>query len=245
MVSVGIVLHGNNYPPLLQKLNYKIAVLLIAVALMYQLLPLPSIANYAAQTLQLNRIVGFYPFFVLGILLRRDMVKIEARIPRKTCVMALLAIVGLYALACWRMPGLAYKSGFYLSFSNGIETSILTPGSYIAIVSICVLLLLTVSKEQKWYSKYGARTMNVYVLHMMVVFPLCYGVFAHLTPSIPFKIINSLLAVVICMLFFSDYVNKIIQAVLSKPRWGYVLIIYAISFVLVNQQMAERLIEWI
>ena len=212
---------------------------------MYQLLPLPSIANYAAQTLQLNRIVGFYPFFVLGILLRRDMVKIEAKIPRKASQITLLAIVGLYAIACWRIPGLSYKSGFYLSFSNGIETSILTAGSYIAIVSICVLLLLTVSKEQKWYSKYGARTMNVYVLHMMVAFPLCYGLFAHLTPSVPFKIINSFLAVAICIFFFSDYVNKIIQVVLSKPRWGLVLIAYVFSFLLVNLQMVERVIEWI
>lgn len=117
--------------PPLRKLNYKIAAVLIAVALIYQLLPLPSIVNYAAQTLQLNRIVGFYPFFVIGHLLRRDMAKIEAKIPRKTCALALLAIVVFYASACLRIPGLAYKSGFYLSFSNGIVTSILTAGSLV------------------------------------------------------------------------------------------------------------------
>lgn len=229
--------------PLLQKLNYKIAVLLIAVALIYQLLPLPSITNYSAQTFQLNRIIGFYPFFALGILLRRDMVKIETMVSRKTCALALFAIACLYVIACWRIPGLAYKSGFYLSFSNGTGVSILTAGSYIAIVSICVLLTLTASREQKWYSKYGARTLNVYVLHMMVVFPLCYGMFAHLTPIVPFKIINSLLAVGFCLFFFSDYVDKIMKSILSKPKWGYVLMLYIVLLVIVNLCVIKHIIK--
>lgn len=240
MVSLGIVHYGNNYPPLLQRLDYKIAALLIAVALIYQLLPLPTIANYTAQTLQLNRIVGYYPFFVLGILLRRDMVKIETKVSRKACILTLLSIICLYVIACWSIHSFAYKSGFYLAFAGGIKSSVLTAGSYFTIILICILLLMIVTGKKKWYSKYGARTMNVYVLHMMVVFPLCYGVFAHLPQSTPFKLFNSLIAVGICLFFFSDYVNKLIQSVLSKPRWGWTLIVYLISICLVNWQVISH-----
>ena len=204
------------------------------------MLPLPPIANYVSQTLQLNRIVGYYPFFVLGILLRKDMVKLENIVSCKTFPFALLAVLLVYAFICWRVPGLAYKSGFYLAFSSGLSATIQTAGSYVVISLICVLLLLSVPKEQKWYSKYGARTMNVYVLHMIVVFPICYGIFAHLTSGIPFRLLNSLLAVGICLMFFSDSVNKIMQALLSKPRWGYVLLVYAISLCLVNWQVLNH-----
>lgn len=227
-------------PPILKKLNYKIVLLFIAVAMIYQVLPFPPIANYVSKTLQINRIVGFYPFFLIGILLRRDIVKIENMVSRMIYTLVLLSILSMYAVACWLVPGLAYKSGFYLAFSSGLETTILTAGSYVVIVLICLLLLLSVSRKQKWYSKYGTRTMNVYVLHMIVVFPICYGIFAHLAPSLPFRVLNSLLAVVICLMFFSNPVNKVMQALLSNPRWGYVLIVYSISLCLVNWQVLNH-----
>lgn len=62
------------------------------------------------------------------------------------------------------------------------------------------------------------RTMNVYMLHMLIVFPFSYGIFSKQPDSIAFMICNSIVCILLCMIFFSDLVNKCMYAILGNKN---------------------------
>lgn len=228
-------------PHLSNKMLFILLVFSIVSTMIYQLLPLPSWLNYISLKLQLNRIVGFYPFFLSGIILRKNLYKIvDKHTPAKwRCV--LFACIALYLLLCMIFEGLAYKSSFYLCFASGLSSVAQITISYFFILPICLLLILSVPNKESVISKFGSRTMNVYLLHMIVVFLLCYGVFSHLNDSVLIKVLNSLLACIVCFFFFSDVVDRIMKKILGKPNWGIALPLYVASLCLVNIEILQKI----
>lgn len=228
-------------PNLPNKKLFILFVFSIVSAMIYQVLPLPSWLNYISLKLQFNRIVGFYPFFIAGIIMRKNLhnLVVENTFAQWRCV--LFVCMALYVLLCMNFEGLAYKSSFYLCFASGVSSVAQIAISYIFILPICLLLILSVPNKESVISKYGSRTMNVYLFHMVVVFLLCYGVFSHLNDSVPIKVLNSLLACFICCFFFSDAVNGVMKKILEKPNWGMVLTLYVVSLSLVNIGILQKI----
>lgn len=130
--------------------------------------------------------------------------------------------------------GLVWNSRFYLSFGtsiSGIGRILLT---YIFISSISFLLLFSMPNKKYFFSEYGMRTMNVYMLHMLIVFPFSYGIFSKQPDSIAFMICNSIVCILLCMIFFSDLVNKCMYAILGNKKWFFAIFLWFISLGIVN-----------
>lgn len=206
--------------------------------IVYSLLPLPETLAMIANKLQINRLIGFYPFYLLGILLKNNGV-----LKTKTTGfwrVAVVVLMVLYVGCCYFVGGLAYKSGFYLSTSSSIVTIAQFLASYVFIMSICVCLIKAIPNTANQISQYGGRTLNVYLLHMVVVFPLCYGVFKQLEYSLLSVVLNSFLSCLVCSLFFTKPCDMIMKRLMIKQYWGVVVVLYLLTLVLVNSSLITK-----
>ena len=216
----------------------------LVLVIIYQVLPVSSSISYIATKLQIGRIIGFYPFFLLGIISKR-LGYTEISSVQKTRTILSLIMVG-YLLMCYFQVGFAYKSGFYLLPSSGWRTVVSFALSYPIIMLLCILLVSSMPRKETFLSRYGGLTLNVYLLHMTVVFPLCYGVFSHFEYNILVAFLNSFLACIFCTFFFTRRVGVIIQRMLECCTWKIAIPSYLLALVLVNSSTLLPLInKWI
>ena len=199
------------------------------VVVLYGFIPLSGYSLCLANELQLNRIIGFYPFFLLGIKLK----DYDLEEKGKNNLLVLVGVFITYVLLCLMINGLAYYSGFYLLLGMTIRRLVYMFLSYTLIGLFCLYHIRSVPNKKYRFTKYGARSMNVYLLHMLFVLPLSYGVFSHL-PVKPFFVVNVIGVPLLCILLFSDKVEAIMSAILSKRSWILVVVFYLFSLVLVN-----------
>lgn len=226
-------------PPILRIFNVKVLLVISFVAaVIYSLLPISGMPAMLANKLQINRLVGFYPFYLLGILLKTN--GLLATKKMNSWRLTGLIVMALYLGCCYLVGGFAYKSGFYLSTSSSIMTIAQFLASYVFIMSICVCLIKAIPNTANQISQYGGRTLNVYLLHMVVVFPLCYGVFKQLDYSLLSVVLNSFLACLLCLLFFTKPCDLIMKRLMSKQHWGVVVVLYLLTLVLVNSSLITK-----
>lgn len=202
----------------------------------YLIIPQNS-ASIIVNTLQINRIVGFYPYFLMGCLLKRNYSVVEAKLSLTKSRILCACFLSLYAFCCLMCKGLVWNSGFYLSFGtsiSGIGRILLT---YVFISSIAFFLLFSMPNKKYFFSEYGMRTMNVYMLHMLIVFPFSYGIFSKQPDSIAFMICNSIVCILLCTIFFCDLVNRCMYAILGNKKWFFAILLWIISVGIVNCQV--------
>lgn len=212
----------------LVRLKWLILCSFIAVVL-YGLIPLSGHSLHLANELQINRIIGFYPFFLLGVMLKDcDLIGGKNNLP----ILAVVFII--YVLLCLMINGLAYYSGFYLIPDMSIRKFAYIFLSYTLIGLFCLYLIRSVPNKNCGFTRYGARSMNVYLLHMLFVFPMSYGVFSHLPVTPVFVVLNVIGVPLLCMSLFLDKVEAIMSAILSKRSRILVVVLYLFSIVLVN-----------
>ena len=189
-------------PPLMEILNCRMLILVSLVAVvLFSLSPLSGTLAMIGNRIQINRIIGFYPFYLLGIFLKNnDFLKTDKLYIWR---FLLFVVLVLYIGVCYYIKGFSYKSGFYLSSSSSVATIVQFLVSYVFIMAICISLIMSVQNKCSFISQFGGRTLNVYLLHMIIVFPLCYGFFKQHDYNIINVILNSLLACLFCIPFFS------------------------------------------
>lgn len=191
-----------------------------------------------ANKLQINRLVGFYQFYLLGILLKTNGLLATKRM--NSWRLTGLIVMALYLGCCYLVGGFAYKSGFYLSTSSSVVMVAQILSSYVFIMAICVCLIKAIPNSENRIAIYGGRTLNVYLLHMIVVFPICYGVFKHLDYSLLNVVLNSLLACLLCLTFFTKKCDMIMKRLIGKQHWGVVVALYLMTLVLVNSTIITK-----
>lgn len=241
MVSMGVVLVSNNYPPLMEILNCRMLILVSLVAVvLFSLSPLSGTLAMIGNRIQINRIIGFYPFYLLGIFLKNnDFLKTDKLYIWR---FLLFVVLVLYIGVCYYIKGFSYKSGFYLSSSSSVATIVQFLVSYVFIMTICISLIMSVQNKCSFISQFGGRTLNVYLLHMIIVFPLCYGFFKQHDYNIINVILNSLLACLFCIPFFSMKCDVIMKRLLVKQHWGGIAVLYLLTLVLVNSSILTKLL---
>ena len=229
-------------PPILKGIPINI-LLIIAVLLTicYQIMPMPARFVYIENMLQLRRIVGFYPFFLLGLIAKRYEILESVEIKRSRIYLCLL--MTCYLLLSYYKEGFAYKSGFYLTHLAGIETISQILLSYLIIMMLCVLLITSMPKKQNLCSRYGSRTLNVYLLHMLVVFPVCWGLFKHLDNSLTMVLLNSIIACTTSFFFLSDFVERQMKRLLHNCNWKLAVSLYVCALALVNSSLIMSLFD--
>lgn len=81
--------------------------------------------------------------------------------------------------------------------------------------ALCVIKLFP--SHRTWYSKYALRTMNVYMLHALVVLPMAHVVFPPMDECSLFqKFLLIGVPVLICLFLFSDFINRLMKYVMSR-----------------------------
>lgn len=83
---------------------------------------------------------------------------------------------------------------------------------YITAVGIGFYFLKLVPNKKVFYTKYGSRTMGVYLLHGLVVLPFAYKVFTPFEESdVLHKVLMIAIPVAISLLFFSKATDSTIK----------------------------------
>ena len=217
----------------------RLLLLSFLMVLVYNFLPISGSALTFANELQVNRIIGFYPFYLFGILLRN----IKLRRGKSSLLCLALSIV-VYLILCWFVEGLAYSSSFYLVPHMSINRILSFALSYFFIGMICYLIIRVAPKQKFKWSTYGSRTMNVYLLHMLLVFPISYGIFSQLPLTLLWFALNVILVPLVAMLFFGDKVDKVMNFILSKKSWSLVITVYLAAVFIVNKSWLLNLIKF-
>lgn len=240
MVFMGAVLVSNNYPPPLLKVFavHVVMFFCLMTVVIYALMPLPGTLAMILNKFQVNRIIGFYPFYLLGIMLKNKVLLNANKL--KLSRILLIVVLVLYIGVCYFFFGFAYKSGFYLMPSSSVATIVQFLANYVFISIICVLLINSMPNQNFYLSRFGGRTLNVYLLHMIIVFPVCYGVFKKLDYTLCNVIMNTLSACLLCLVFFSKKCDTIMRRVLSNERWGIVAAFYILTLVMVNSSILTK-----
>lgn len=194
------------------------------------------------RELQINRLVGFYPFYILGICLRKHEKGISALINPVSVKYILFTTLVVYLFLCYRMEGLAYRSSFYLIMGSSLSLLLQWLINYLCITVISLALIFCVKDKEYFFTKYGARSITVYVLHMVIVFPLSWGIFFYLPHTIFYILLNSVLVSVLALFLFNKRIYDLVNQLL-KISMDWVIVIYIISFLLVNYSFILKIVQ--
>lgn len=204
----------------------------LCVVFLYLFVSMPDKADFISKKIELNRLVGFYPFYLVGIFLKKYCNETSIYMKYGRLFLA-IAVIG-YLILCKMTDGLAYSSGFYLMFSSSVNTITRFAVSYICITFISIALIYCTPDRFCILSEWGQRTMNVYLLHMLVVFPVCYGVFSYYPMQTPYMQLNSLIPCGICLCLFCAKIDRAMSYIMHKRSWIIVILLYTLSLWLVN-----------
>ncbi len=205
----------------------------------------PSVGKYEIllRTFQVHRLIGFYPFFLLGVAIRNHEQLLKDMFSRKVSLAVLLASYAIYLLLCYKIEGFAYKSGFYLTTGMSYSSLAAIMLSYVCIATVIVALTKAIPNRRYSFTEYGARTLSVYVLHMLIVFPLSWGLFSHLPYNNAWFLLLNIIAIpLLSVILFSKCANLLVSSLLST-KWGGVILSYFLSLLLVNSSMILRFLQ--
>ncbi|MCQ2224256.1 MAG: acyltransferase family protein [Paludibacteraceae bacterium] len=164
----------------------------------------------------LSRLFCFYPFFLIGLVLRK--VEILNRFENK-----IVWYIILFSTLIIGMVLMYRYSDFYLyqKFAKGYDSFgglIRRVMMQVLCVGASVALLKVFPRDKRWYSLYGTRTLNVYMLHMSIIFPLIYGVSSYYNLG-RFDFVFCLICVpLLCVILFSKIIDDIMKSVLLKNK---------------------------
>ncbi len=144
------------------------------------------------ETLAVNRILGFLPFFVLGLHLRRsdwDALRRHVTIPRALAVLAVLLVLARRTEEFFQTSWFHYDTA-YQALDRGAIDGIVTRLVVIAIGLVgSAAFFALVPRTRSWLTVLGAATMVVYLFHDFAVLGMVYSPFLgwaedHLLPAI-------------------------------------------------------------
>lgn len=166
---------------------------------------------------QISRTICHYPFFLLGILLKHYDLEVFRCKYRNMAFIVLIAGFFLYMFLNLT-TGLLGQTSFYAGFGFSFEKAAYRALAYLLdFMLIPSLIILTPNRVlMGGVTTYGAKTMNVYLLHMFVVFPVCYKL-AHPIMFEPLGyFLNFVIVPLLCMMFYNKYIDRMIKFLLLR-----------------------------
>lgn len=174
-----------------------------------------GIIPYINMTFQFSRVICFYPFFLLGVILKE---KYESYIytftQRKKAVFVMSICILIYVIAQASFPGIVFATGFTNGYGLHLSGLIFRLFTQIMCIIMSLSMILIIPNKQFWFTRYGSRTMNVYLLHMLIVFPICWHYctpFMHTWYGYTTMII---LVPLLCCLLFGTWIDKMMRKIL-------------------------------
>jgi fucose 4-O-acetylase-like acetyltransferase len=180
---------------------------------------------WAGNTLDMARILGLLPFFVLGLKATPERLEVLRRWPVQLAAVAVLA--GIYVVTAWTdawgsTEWLYYRSRYdQMGFADDvhalvIRALVLTLG----FLGACAFLAL-VPRVRGWFTRMGAYTLVVYLFHGFVVKGAGYAAWDtfsdhHVLLAFP---VTTVVAVLLAMALASEPVASRLTAFVDP--WGY------------------------
>lgn len=167
--------------------------------------------------LQISRVICFYPFFLIGKFLHEyylhKIYSISTRQRIYAAVIFILAVVA-YIVADCIVPGIVYITGFTGGFGLSAGGFILRVFTQCICIVMSLALIALIPNRQLFFTKYGLRTMNAYLLHMLIVFPLSWGIGTILFDRWYGYLWNILVVPFICLLLFNEKIDTVMRKIL-------------------------------
>lgn len=138
----------------------------VAVALV--IAALASISPAIGDDLELQRVLQFLPFFVLGMCLKAE----HFRLARRRVVRVLSVPVGLTALAVsyWAVPRMDRAWLYHRTSAQELGAAwwtgpVMTPALFCCSLALTVCFFAWVPRRRTWFTALGAGTLYGYLLH--------------------------------------------------------------------------------
>ena len=81
------------------------------------------------------------------------------------------------------------------------------------------LVIRLFPNKELWFTRYGVRTMNVYLLHSIIVLPFAYQVFPPFAEADWFeRVMMIVLPTSLCLPLFSNVIDKIMKRLLGSIK---------------------------
>ena len=166
-----------------------------------------------------RRVVNFYPFFVMGIIMKRHVNWIYAshkRTKLQWLVVFVLATLA-YVFLCLKWDGFCYGTGFMSVHGLSLRGVFMKWMNYMLVVAMSLSVIKLMPKRNLRFSRYGSRTMNVYLLHMIVVFLLSWNLLKPVMHEWYGYILYVVVVPVVCLSLYSGLVDSFMNRILGLP----------------------------
>lgn len=134
--------------------------------------------SHISGAFALSRMIGFYPFFLLGIKLR-NLGKLDKWIGDRRIVTSARVVFVITLLLYFYVFSHHRSIHTYTTFAHhyellwqGIAVRALT---YVACAILSITLILSMPNKQFWFTKYGSRSLTPYILHPLLLLIFCWN----------------------------------------------------------------------
>lgn len=144
----------------------------VAVGVALALAVLASVSPGLGGDLALQRVLGFLPCFVVGLLLRdAHFARLRTRAVRLAALpVAGGALVVAYAVAPWFDAGWLYHRGDVTGRGVPLWYGLFaTPALFLLALALSACFLAWVPRRQRWFTGLGTGTLYAYLLHGFVI----------------------------------------------------------------------------
>ena len=179
--------------------------------------------NGINATLSMSRIICFFPYFLLGYKVAHDSkyTKLQQYILGTNWIstVLLLIIFAVWEIFIYTHPGHTIATGFNSGYGVSKFGIVLRILLQVTIIVTGYLFIRIIPNRPLSITKYGSRTMNVYLLHATVVLPFAYKVFPPLVDaSIIVAVCMILVPTSICLIFFTNKIDTLIKYVFRQSN---------------------------
>lgn len=174
-------------------------------------LPIPN------RYFDIQRISCLFPVFVFGLWMREKASDQIYAMKSRGRVRLLFAII-LFLCILYSLFIIYYKPSMSGAFTSyyGLNLKLALAKWIMMIVRVvaCVCIIILVPNKEYWFTKYGSRTMNVYLLHDTLIFLICWGCLYNYRYEW-YGLLSLFLGVpLLCSLLFSSPVDKFMKKIL-------------------------------
>lgn len=118
-----------------------------------------------------------------------------------------------------KVNGFPYGTGFMGCHGMHINGFVFRWVNYILTILMSLSLIAIMPNKKYCFSCFGTRTMNVYLLHMAFVFPLCWFLLKpYMNCLLGYALNIIVIPTLVCAFLFSEFVDRKMQIILSMPR---------------------------
>lgn len=165
----------------------------------------------------IQRISSLFPCFAFGVFLRnvfenKLIIWKQSTKVRVLCVMIIVLCILLNLVIIRIAPKMHVSMTAY--YGLNMKVALAKWMMIIMRVVACTCLIILIPDKECWFTKYGSRTMNVYLLHAIPIFTICWGCLYNYRYEW-YGLLTLFVGVpLLCTLFFSSPIDRFMKKIL-------------------------------